>query len=108
MHEAKHIPTGLGHGGHFCEDREIVDDKRYFTSLLPCQCLSVAKDAKPCDVSGCVRIEGVHESSGCGELNMQEGDTTVVISLLALQQLYNNITYNLAPSFFDMSVKCQY
>lgn len=63
MHETKHVPTGLGHGGHLGKHWKVVDDKRHLAPLLPCQRLSVAEDAKPCDVGGCVSVEGVHKTS---------------------------------------------
>ena len=63
VHETKHVPTGLGHGGHLGKHWEVVDDKWHLAPLLPCQRLSVAEDAKPCDVGGCVSVEGVHETS---------------------------------------------
>lgn len=65
MHKSKHVPTGLRHGSHLGEHWEVVDDKRHLTSLLPRQRLSVTKDAKACDISGCVSVEGVHETSSC-------------------------------------------
>lgn len=63
MHESKHVPAGFGHGGHLGEHWEIVDDEGNLAPLLSCQRLSVAEDAEPCDVGGCVCVEGVHEAS---------------------------------------------
>lgn len=72
MHEPEHVPTGFRHGGHLGEHREVVDDKRHLTSLLSCQRLSVAEDAKPCDIGRCVSIERVHETRSCKQKTVRK------------------------------------
>lgn len=75
VHKAKHVSTSFADGSHFGENWQVVNDEGHLCTLLPRQVLSVTQDPKPCDVSRCVCIEGVHQPGSWTERETDKSQT---------------------------------
>lgn len=64
LQELEHVSAGLGHGGHFGDDRQVVDDEGDFVLLVRGQGLGVSEQTEAGDVGGTVRVVLVHEPGG--------------------------------------------